>query len=257
MKITIVTLFPEMFDGFLTTSIIKKAILQNLVEIELINIRDFATNKHGRIDTPPVGGGPGLVMQAEPVVKALESVGKGRRVLLTPRGTKFSQNEAFKYSRLDHLVLICGHYEGIDERVNHFIDEEISLGDFIMTGGEVGAMAISDATIRLVDNVIKVESLNEESFNHNLLEYPQYTEPYSFRGLTVPLILYSGHHAAIRKWRLKQSLLITYKKRPDIYAGFMHDKTTKRLLNEALNDEVGVWETKAIAQGKKFTNKED
>lgn len=257
MKITILTLFPEMFKGFLETSIIKKALLQDKVVIDLVNIRDFANNKWNRVDAPPVGGGAGLVMQVEPLVSALESLEAGHKVLLSPRGQVFKQLKAHHYSMKKHLILICGHYEGIDERVNRFIDEELSIGDFVMTGGEIAAMAVSDAVIRLLQGVINEESLLEETFSRNLLEYPQYAEPYNFRNLTVPEILYSGNHSAIKKWRLKQSLHLTYLKRPDLYAKLINDNETDALIDEALKGVTGDWEKKAIESARKFTSRKD
>lgn len=253
MKITILTLFPEMFPDFLNTSIIKKAILQKKVVVELVNIRDFAENKWNRVDTPPVGGGAGMIMQVNSVVRALESIEAGHKVLLSPRGETFSNRKAFKLSRNDHLILVCGHYEGVDERVSHFIDEELSLGDYILTGGELGAMVISDAVIRLLADVISKDSLDIESFDNNLLEYPQYTEPYDFRGYTVPPILYSGNHEAIRKWRLKESIRLTREKRPDLYVKVLRDKTIARLEKELNEGTIAKWETDAILKGERFT----
>ncbi len=255
MKITILTLFPEMFANFLTTSIIKKAILQEHVTVDIVNIRDFANNKWQRVDTPPSGGGAGMIMQVAPIVEALESVDVGHKILLSPRGTLFDKKRAVHLSQKDHIILICGHYEGVDQRVSHYIDEEISIGDYILTGGELGAMVISDAVIRLLDNVISAESLSEESFDRHMLEYPQYTEPFDFRGYRVPLILYSGNHNAIRKWRLKESLRLTQKVRPDLYAKIIMDKELKKLVAELKADIVGEWEKDAISKGKKFTDK--
>lgn len=254
MKITILTLFPEMFTNFLDTSIIKKAQLQNKVTFEIVNIRDYATNKWKRVDTPPIGGGAGMILQVEPIVDALKAITSGHKILLSPRGMVFNQTKATILSLKEHLVFICGHYEGVDERVTHYVDEEISIGDYILTGGEIAAMAISDAVVRLVENVINEDSLAVESFDRHLLEYPQYTEPFDYDGYKVPQILYSGNHDAIRKWRLKQSLLLTYKKRPDLFEKHYLDKETKKLLKEALNDEVGEWEKEAIAKGHKYTD---
>ena len=253
MKITILTLFPEMFPNFLETSIIKKAILKGLVEVNIVNIRDFAQNKWNRVDTPPVGGGAGMILQVEPIVLALESIDVGHKILMSPRGTTLNVNKTHKLSRKDHLILICGHYEGVDERVNHYIDEELSIGDYILTGGELGAMVVSDAVIRLLNNVISEESLEQESFDMSMLEYPQFTEPYDFRGYTVPAILYSGNHEAIRKWRLKESLRLTKTRRPDLYAKILQDKLTMRLSRELDAGIVGDWEKDAIAKGEKFT----
>lgn len=254
MKITILTLFPEMFTNFLETSIIKKAQLQNKVTFEIVNIRDYATNKWKRVDTPPIGGGAGMILQVEPIVDALKAITSGHKILLSPRGMVFNQTKATILSLKEHLVFICGHYEGVDERVTHYVDEEISIGDYILTGGEIAAMAISDAVVRLVENVINEDSLAVESFDRHLLEYPQYTEPFDYDGYKVPQVLYSGNHDAIRKWRLKQSLLLTYKKRPDLFEKHYLDKETKKLLKEALNDEVGEWEKEAIAKGHKYTD---
>ena len=253
MKISILTLFPEMFPNFLNTSIIKKAILQNKVTVEVINIRDFAQNKWHRVDTPPVGGGAGMIMQVEPIVLALESIDIGHKVLLSPRGTTLNVNKTFSLSRKDHLILICGHYEGVDERLTHYIDEEISIGDYILTGGELGAMVISDAVIRLIDNVINEDSLEVESFDSHLLEYPQYTEPYDFRGYKVPAILYSGNHAAIRRYRLKESLRITKERRPDLFQKILTDADTIALTKEIEAGIVGNWEKEAIKKGERFT----
>ncbi len=253
MKITILTLFPEMFTGFLETSIIKKAILQKKVQVELVNIRDFATNKWNRVDTPPIGGGAGMIIQVAPLVSALESLSPGHKVLLSPRGTLFSNQKAVNLHKKDHLILVCGHYEGVDERVGNFIDEEISIGDYVLTGGELGAMVISDAVIRLVDDVISSDSLAVESFDNSLLEYPQYSEPYEFRGLTVPAILYSGNHKAIAKWRLKESLRLTKAKRPDLFKKIIKDLEINNLLEEIESETIGEWEKEAILKGIKFT----
>lgn len=253
MKISILTLFPEMFDNFLNTSIIKKAILQQKVQFEIINIRDFASNKWQRVDTPPIGGGAGMIMQVDTVVKAIRSATPGHKILLSPRGTTFDNNKAFSLSRKEHLILICGHYEGVDERVSNYIDEEISLGDYILTGGELGAMVISDAVTRLVKNVISDESLSIESFDYSMLEYPQYTEPYDFEGLTVPAILYSGNHQAISKWRKKESIRITKARRPDLFAKVLIDKDIIKLEKELENNEIPEWEKTAIEKGSRFT----
>lgn len=242
-----------MFHDFLNTSIIKKAILQAKVHVDLVNIRDFAANKWQRVDTPPIGGGAGMIIQIPPLVAALESIAVGHKVLLSPRGETFSPKKAVQLSQKEHLVLICGHYEGVDDRLTHYLDEEISLGDYILTGGELGAMVISDAVIRLVDDVINEDSLTEESFDRSLLEYPQYTEPFDFRGHKVPQILYSGNHNAIRKWRLKESLRLTKERRPDLYAKVLTDRETDALVQEIENDEIGEWEQDAIKKGEKFT----
>ena len=204
-----------------------------------------------------IGGGAGLVMQAQPVVSALESLAPGYKILFSPRGKTFNQNKAFSLARKDpsHSSFVAIMGEGIDERVNQYVDELISMGDFILTGGEIPAMAISDAVIRLLDGVISIDSLNEESFTHNsLLEYPQYTEPYDFKGQTVPLILYSGNHRAIEKWRRKQSLYLTYSLRPDLYPLVLKDAGDDKLLKEALSGNLLVnGRDVIIKKSKKFT----
>ncbi|HOC80578.1 MAG TPA: tRNA (guanosine(37)-N1)-methyltransferase TrmD, partial [Bacilli bacterium] len=220
MKITILTLFPQMFDGFLSNSIIKRAIAKKTVNISIVNIRDYTKDRYRRVDTPPVGGGAGLIMKAQPIVDAIKAIKseQSRIVLLSPRGKKYSQKTAKNLANFQELVFICGHYEGVDERINSYVDEEISLGDFILTGGEIAAMAVADSIIRLQKGAITNESLNEESFENGVLEYPQYTEPYDFEGYRVPDILYSGNHAAISKWRRKQALVLTRQYRPDLFA---------------------------------------
>ena len=256
MRITILTLFPEMFDGFLTNSIIKRAIGKKVVEVKIINIRDYTKDKNGRVDTPPIGGGAGLVMKCQPIVDALKDVSSNssKKIMLSPRGTQFSQEKAVNLAKLDDIVLLCGHYEGIDERVNDYVDELISIGDYVLTGGEIGAMAIADAVIRLLDGAITDVSLDEESFNDNLLEYPQYTEPKDFEGKKVPDILYTGNHTAIEKYRRKESLRLTREHRPDLFKKHELTKQDKKLLNELdQNEENPKWLTDALEKGRKFT----
>ena len=256
MRITILTLFPEMFDGFLTNSIIKRAIGKKVVEVKIINIRDYTKDKYGRVDTPPIGGGAGLVMKCQPIVDALKDVSSNssKKIMLSPRGTQFSQEKAANLAKLEDIVLLCGHYEGIDERVNDYVDELISIGDYVLTGGEIGAMAIADAVIRLLDGAITDVSLDEESFNDNLLEYPQYTEPKDFEGKKVPNILYTGNHTAIEKYRRKESLRLTREHRPDLFKKHELTKQDKKLLNELdQNEENPKWLTDALEKGKKFT----
>lgn len=254
MKITILTLFPEMFSSYLDNSIIKRAIAKEKVSFELINIRDFTLDKNHRVDDYPTGGGAGLIMKCQPVYDALQSVKKeNSKVFLTsPRGKTFNQTKALELSKEDHLIFICGHYEGIDERINKYADELISLGDFILTGGEVAIMTISDAIIRLIPGVIADESTSEESFNSNLLEYPQFTLPYDFHGDTIPDILFSGNHQAIEKWRKKESLKLTRKLRPDLFEKYPLSKQDKKLLLELETKEMPKWEKEAIEKGHKF-----
>lgn len=256
MKITILTLFPEMFDGLLSNSIIKRAIAKGVVEVSVVNIRDFTKDKYGRVDNPPVGGGAGLIMKCQPVLDCLESVrtDNSKVLLMSPRGTTYNQQKAHELLENNKdIVIICGHYEGIDERVNDYVDELVSVGDFILTGGEIGAMIISDSVIRLIDGAISEDSTKEESFENGLLEYPQYTEPYEYNGKKIPDILYSGNHQAIEKWRRKQSLKLTRKYRKDLFDKVELSKQDKKLVAELdeSNDSPD-WEVKAIEKGHKF-----
>ncbi len=254
MKISILTLFPEFFDGFLTNSIIKRAIAKEKVQIEVINIRDFTTDKYGRVDSAPVGGGAGLIMKCQPVIDCLKSVKKENShvILLSPRGKTYNQPRARYFAKnYEHLILICGHYEGTDERINKYVDELVSIGDYILTGGEIGAQIISDSVIRLLDGVIASESIVDESFENGLLEYPQYTEPQVYDGDEIPEILYSGNHQAVDKWRRKQSLKLTKKYRPDLLKDYVYSKEELKLLKELESEETPKWEKDAIAKSKK------
>ena len=257
MRITILTLFPEMFEGFTTNSIMKRALGKGVAEIKVVNIRDYTKDKYGRTDTPPIGGGAGLIEKCQPIVDALRANKKesSHVVLLSPRGKTYDQKTAETYAKLDDLVLICGHYEGIDERVNAYVDELISIGDYVLTGGEIPAMGIADSVIRLLDGAITKESLTDESFNNGVLEYPQYTEPYDFEGQLVPDILYSGNHTAIEKWRRKQALLLTKKHRPDLFNKLTLSKQDLKLLKEAEEDQTPKWESDALEKGHKFIHK--
>lgn len=255
MKITILTLFPEFFTGFLTNSIIKRALSKKLVEIDIVNIRDFTKDKYGRVDSAPVGGGAGLIMKCQPVVDCLNSVKNSQShvVLLSPRGATYNQAKARDFAKNQkHLILVCGHYEGTDERINNFVDELVSVGDYILTGGEIGATIISDSVIRLIDGVIAAESIKEESFENNLLEYPQFSEPFSYEGENIPDILYSGNHEAIAKWRKKQALKLTKQYRPDLLKNYHFNKEEVKLLKEIDSNEMPKWEKEAIEKGHKF-----
>ena len=218
MKIDILTLFPEMFAP-LRESIIKRAVEDNKVEINIINIRDFAAPPHFKCDDEPFGGGAGMVMLCEPLFKAIESVktDSSNIFYMSPRGRVFNQEIAREMSKLEHIILLCGHYEGIDQRViDYFNIQELSIGDYVLTGGELPAMVVADSIIRLIPNVIRAESTEEESFSTNLLEYNQYTRPAEFRGMKVPDVLLSGHHKNIEIWRKEQSIEITKRNRPDL-----------------------------------------
>ena len=252
-RITILTLFPEMFEGFTTNSIIKRAIGKELVEIKLVNIRDYTKDKYGRVDTPSVGGGAGLIQKCQPIIDAIRANKDAgtHSLLMSPRGKRYGQEDVRRLLQYDDLMIICGHYEGVDERVNDYVDELISIGDYILTGGEIASMAIADSIIRLIDGAISDESLDEESFDNNLLEYPQYTEPYEYEGKKIPDILYSGNHQAIEKWRRKQSLILTKKYRPDLFEKIELSKQDKKLLDED-PDVIPNWEKEAIEKGVKF-----
>ena len=218
MKIDILTLFPEMFAP-LKESIIKRAVDDGKIEICITNIRDFANPPHYRCDDEPFGGGAGMVMMCEPLFKAIESVKheNSKIFYMSPRGKVFNQSMAREMSNLEHLILICGHYEGIDQRViDYFNIEELSIGDYVLTGGELPAMVVADSVIRLIPGVIRAESTQEESFSNSLLEYNQYTRPAEFRGMKVPEVLLSGHHKKIKEFQQSQSLEITKKNRPDL-----------------------------------------
>ena len=218
MKFDCLTLFPEMFEA-LNQSIIGRAKEKNLIEINLINIRDFSKDKHKKVDDTPYGGGAGMVMRADVVYDAYKSVQNenAKVIYLTPQGKKLDQKKVEELSKEKHLILLCGHYEGIDQRViDKIVDEEISIGDYVLTGGELPAMVLIDSVSRYVEGVLSEGSTNEESFSQGLLEYPQYTRPETFEGVKVPEILLSGHHENIKKWREEKSLENTKLKRPDL-----------------------------------------
>ena len=254
MKISILTMFPQLFESFTQGPVIKRVILKGSLELEIVDIKDFAPGSFRHIDDSPFGGGAGMVMRCGPVLDALkyvkekarsaegenpketlsaesavpkesndaESAGLKMRSVtaaMSPAGARFDQKRAHRYADLDHLILICGHYEGIDERIYRHTDEEISIGDYILTGGEIAAMAVTDAVTRLLPGAIRSESTSEESFENGLLEYPQYTQPAVYEGEAVPEILLSGNHEKIRLWRLAESLRRTLERRPDLIEG--------------------------------------
>lgn len=218
MKFDVLTLFPEMFKS-LDESIIGRAVEKGLIEINLINIRDFSKNKHKKVDDTPYGGGAGMVLMPDVVYDAYSSVKdeNAKVIYLSPQGKVLNQNKVKELSKENHLILLCGHYEGIDQRVlDEIVDKEISIGDYVLTGGELPAMVLIDSVSRYVEGVLSEDSTKEESFSNNLLEYPQYTRPEEFRGRKVPEVLISGHHENIKKWREQKSLEVTKQKRPDL-----------------------------------------
>lgn len=240
MKIDILSLFPEMFVSPFNESIIKRAREKGLLEINLINIRDFAPGKHQQADDYPFGGGAGMVMKADVVVPAITSCKTTDSwvVYLSPQGKTLNQGRVEDLGQKNHLVLLCGHYEGIDYRVMEMVDEEISIGDYILTGGELAAMVVVDAVSRMIPGVLGAEeSASEESFSGSLLEYPHYTRPRTYQGQEVPEVLLSGHHENIRRWRKQQSLLITLLKRPELLLNREYDAEEKELLQEILFKE--------------------
>lgn len=218
MKIDILTLFPSMFEGFINESIIKRAIDSNKVIINIYNIRDYSKDIHKKVDDYGFGGGKGMVLMPQPIFDAVDSLRteNSKVLLMTPQGIQYKQSLAYDLSKESHLIIICGHYEGFDERIRTLADLEISIGDFVLTGGEIPSMAITDSIVRLLDGVIEKESHENDSFNNNLLDYPVYTKPQDFRGMKVPEVLLSGHHANIAKWRLDEQIKRTKKRRSDL-----------------------------------------
>ena len=219
MRITFLTLFPEMYDNFLHTSIIGRAILENKVSVDFVNIRDFALDKYKHVDDTPYGGGAGMILRCEPIFLCLDNIDTSDAyiILLSPEGTKYNQGVAKRISKdIKHLIIICGHYEGFDERIKTLVDEVISIGDYILTGGEIPAMALIDSITRLIPGVITSDSLEDESFNDSLLDYPTYTKPQEYRGLKVPDILLSGNHKKIDEYRMSERIKKTKELRPDL-----------------------------------------
>ena len=221
MKIDILTLFPEMFDGFLRTSIIKRAIDSGKVDIKVHNFRDYSTDKHGRVDDYPYGGGAGMVLMCEPIFRAVEDIKTDDSlvIMLSPSGKVFKQDLAVDLSKKKHIILLCGHYEGFDERIKTIVDMELSIGDYVLTGGEVPAMVVTDTVTRLIPGVITSTSLDSESFNEGLLDYPNYTRPEVFRGMKVPEVLLSGHHKNIERYRQEEKVRLTKENRNDLTGG--------------------------------------
>ena len=243
MQIDILSLFPEMFAGPLHESMIGNAIENDVINVDVTNFRDFTTDKHNHVDDYPYGGGAGMLLQPQPIFDALASVqakhaAPGRVILLDPAGVQFNQHVAEDFAQEEHLTFICGHYEGYDERIRSLVTDEVSLGDYVLTGGELGAMVMIDATVRLLPGVLgNAESAPGDSFSSGLLEYPQYTRPADFRGMKVPDILLSGDHGKIDDWRLEQALKRTYERRPDMLAGLSLSGKARQMLADIQADE--------------------
>jgi len=242
MQITIITLFPEVFT-YLDSSIIKRAREKGLLKIEFINPRDFTTDKHRTVDDIPYGGGAGMVLKPEPFFKAVQHIRENSKnpcdvIMATPQGETYEQNVARELAKKDHLVFICGHYEGFDDRIRSLADMEISIGDYVCTGGELPVMVIIDSVSRLIPGVIMAESATKESFHSSLLDYPQYTRPPSYEGLKVPDILLSGHHKKIEEWRSKEAVRRTLIRRPDLLEKALLDEDEKKIVEEVLHEEI-------------------
>ena len=218
MRISVLSIAPETFSGFRETPVISRAVGRGAITFECIDIRDYAEGSFRKIDDSPYGGGRGMILRVDTVFRALEAVRgpSSRVVMLSPKGQQFTQKKAREYSKLDHLVLLCGHYEGFDARISRYVDEEISIGDYILTGGELPAMIVCDSVVRLLDGSLREGSADDESFETGLLEYPQYTHPFEFNGDKVPEILLSGNHEAIDRWRREKALEETKRLRPDL-----------------------------------------
>lgn len=241
MIFTVLTLFPGIFDSPLKESILKRALEHNLISFNVINIRDFATDLHKTCDDTPYGGGPGMIMKIEPIYNAMtyveKTIGKPYYILLTPQGRVFNQKEAKRLSRKNHICLICGRYEGIDERITELVDEEISIGDFILSGGELPALVLIDAISRHIPGVLgNIDSIGEESLEESLLEYPQYTRPEVFMDMAVPKVLLSGNHEEIRKWRRKESIKKTIMRRPDLMEQFKPNKEDEYFIKQIMEE---------------------
>ena len=239
MRIDIITLFPNMFTGFLNESIIGRAIKENKVEINLVNLRDFTKSKHGHVDDTPFGGGAGMVLMCQPVFDCIKSLRKenSKVIMMTPQGKTYNQTISKELTKLEHIILLCGHYEGFDERIRSIVDLELSIGDYVLTGGEIPAMAVTDSIVRLLDGVIEDDSHEFDSYSNWMLEHPQYTKPRNYEGLEVPLVLCNGNHKEIERYKLKESLRRTYLRRPDLLEKHTLTDEETKLLNEIIEEE--------------------
>lgn len=240
MKFSIITLFPDMFENFRNTSIIGRAVREGKLEVDTVNIRDHANNKHNRVDDYPYGGGAGMVMQPMPLKASLEAAGwtEGKRVIyMSPKGKTLTQAHCDELKQDDEIYIVCGHYEGVDQRfIDKYVTEEISIGDYVLTGGELPAMVLIDSVARLLPGVLgKQDSYEDESHMGGLLEYPHYTRPADFEGAGIPDVLVSGHHANIDKWRLEESIKITLERRPDMIEALLNNPETDKKMIKAIN----------------------
>lgn len=242
MKFTVLTLFPEMFDGFLSNSIVRRAVEKGILQVELVDFRAYTLDKHRKVDDKPYGGAPGMILAVQPIADALKAIDRTHAVtyLFSTEGQKFDQKAAHYLANrkdVEKIILICGHYEGFDQRIDHYIDGKISLGDFVLTGGEIPAMAVIDACTRLLPGAIREESSRDESFEDGLLECPQYTMPEEYDGRKVPSVLLSGHHANIRRWRREESLRRTLRLRPDLLERAWLTKEDREFLQKIAEEE--------------------
>ena len=221
MKIDVLTLFPNMYDNFLTESIIKRAINDKKVEVNIHNIRDYTVYNNKQVDDYPYGGGSGMVLMCDPIFRAIDTLKEDDTfvIMMTPSGKVFKESLAYDLSKKKHIIILCGHYEGFDERIKSIVDLELSIGDYVLTGGELPSMVVMDSVIRLIDGVINTDSLTTESFNDSLLDYPNYTKPAEYRGMKVPDVLLSGHHQNIDKYRYEERVKLTKRNRPDLLGG--------------------------------------
>lgn len=244
MRFDVITLFPELIEQYCSFSIMSRALKNKVIELNTVNPRDFTLDKHRHVDDTPYGGGAGMVLMCEPFFKAYESIEKrpnSQAIMLTPQGQTFNHKMSVELSKKSQLILLCGHYEGFDERIRQSLDVlEVSIGDFVLTGGELASLCLIDSISRNIEGALgKIESADYDSFSNGLLEYPQYTRPVEYRGMRVPDILLSGHHGEIEKWRLKQQLLRTYQRRPDLFERFSKREDLTKLEKKVLDEVLG------------------
>ncbi|MGS0973036.1 MAG: tRNA (guanosine(37)-N1)-methyltransferase TrmD [Candidatus Izemoplasmataceae bacterium] len=232
MRIDVLTLFPRMFDNFLEETIVGRAVREKIVDINVIDFREFSDNKHMKVDDTPFGGGAGMVLRVQPVYDALKSIEGNEsalKIMMTPQGSVLKQDMLAEYKERDHVIILCGHYEGFDERIRRYFDLEISIGDFVLTGGEIASMVLIDGLVRLLPDALnKEESHLNDSFQDGLLEHPHYTRPRAFDGMDVPEVLFSGHHQRIETWRFEESLKRTKERRKDLYKAYMKKHKAKK-----------------------------